>query len=78
MAATPLEGMEARQVDRFWRWAERFKDVPRRSANDSVATAGSEGRGGPRRSHALGHLVETGSLFGHTSKPPRRHMDKWQ
>ena len=27
MAATPLEEMEARTVDRFWRWAERFKDV---------------------------------------------------
>ena len=27
MAATPLEEMEARQVDRFWRWAEGFKDV---------------------------------------------------
>jgi hypothetical protein len=26
MATTPLEEMEARQVDRFWRWAEGFKE----------------------------------------------------
>ena len=27
MAATPLQEMDARKVERFWRWAEGFKDV---------------------------------------------------